>query len=92
VQIPEDWLVGRRSMAEVEEELSREDAPVLWLEAWWALLDRMEPGDELWDYAAEECQDPGDPVVERHVGFVVMRGGRVVDAIEMPWLSGPSPM
>jgi hypothetical protein len=79
-------------MAEVEEEISREDAPVLWLETWWAMLDRMEPGDELWAYAADECESPGDLLVDHHVGYAVVRASQVVDAIEIPWMSGPSPI
>lgn len=92
MQIKSSWLVARRRTSEAEEALSDGEPSDLWLESWWSLLDRMVPGDELWEYKADECPQPGEPIVEHHSGYAVVRGGQVVDALEVPWMSGPAPL
>ncbi|QDV33885.1 hypothetical protein [Tautonia plasticadhaerens] len=91
MQVPSRWLVGRKRTAEAEEALAEGEPSDLWLQSWWSLLDRMEPGDQLWEFKADECPGPGEPVDMPHAGYAVVRAGRVVDAIDVPWMGGPAP-
>jgi hypothetical protein len=81
--IPEDWLLGPISLAEVEQELAEEGAPDLWLRQWRAFLESWVPGDELWEYSAVESQ-PDCAATDFRVGFALVREGKIVDGIEAP--------
>jgi hypothetical protein len=64
-----DWLLCQTTPAEVEADLADLGAPDLWLRRWRALLDRMGPGDELWEYGAIEYASTVEESPERFSGF-----------------------
>jgi hypothetical protein len=91
MSIPEDWLVRRITLAEVEEELPVGGPPEIWLRHWRSFLDKFAPGDELWEYqgavyASPESESVGG-VIEDHAGFALVRGSKVLDSVEAPWLA-----
>jgi hypothetical protein len=80
--ISEDWLIRPITRAEVEEELAELGAPDLWLRQWRQILDRLVPGDELWEYFAEEYETPRAELAEEIRGFEQIRGTEFLDWIE----------
>ncbi|WP_165219995.1 hypothetical protein [Aquisphaera insulae] len=67
--IPSDWLCIETTVEAVEAELVDLDVPELWLRAWWSMLDRRMPGDEIWRYFAVETLIEADPPPEETTGL-----------------------
>jgi hypothetical protein len=84
--IPEDWLSEPVDVHEVEEGLASDNMSDSWLKQWRALLRRMEPGDELWDYCHYESGPEGETDDWRS-GYALVRNGRIVDHIGEPFES-----
>jgi hypothetical protein len=84
--IPEDWLSEPVDVHQVEEDLAHEDRPDGWLQQWSALLRRMQPGDELWEYGHSDYGPEGRDYDGRS-GYAVVRDGRIVDHIGEPFWS-----
>jgi hypothetical protein len=70
----------------VEEDLASEVRSDAWLKQWTALLGRMEPGDELWDYHHDD-EGPEGRVYDWRSGYALVRDGRIVDHIGEPFES-----
>jgi hypothetical protein len=84
--IPEDWLCESVDVHEVEEDLARECLSDAWLRQWKAILGRMEPGDELWDYCHYE-EGPEGKANDCRSGYALVRDGRIIDHIGEPFAS-----
>ena len=89
--IPTNWLVRPATLQEVEERLAVAWAPDLWLEQWRRFASHVGSDDELWEYFALELAEPssaseGWDLAEPRVGYALVRGGEVVEAISTAWL------
>jgi hypothetical protein len=88
MSIPEGWLTRPTTTAEIEAELSEEGVTDLWLRQWRSLVDRLVPGDEPWEYCGEDWvpeSQAASSVHDWHDGIALVRGGEVIDWIEMVW-------
>jgi hypothetical protein len=79
--IPCDWLCCPTTPAGVEANLAELGAPELWLKKWRTLLDRMAPGDELWQYAATEYGSTVEKSPDRIAGFEQVLDGEALDRL-----------
>jgi hypothetical protein len=79
--IPWDWLCCPTTPAEVEADLAELGAPNLWLKKRRTLLDRMVPGDELWEYAATQYGTAVEKSPERIAGFEQVLNGEALDRL-----------
>lgn len=79
--IPWDWLLCEITPAEVEADLADLGVPDLWLRSWRALLGRMAPGDELWEYGATEYSTRVEESPENFSGFEQVLDGEALDRI-----------
>jgi hypothetical protein len=79
--IPWDWLCCPTTPAEVEEDLADLGAPDLWLANWRALLHRMAPGDELWEYGAVEYAASVEASAGEIAGFEQVLDGETLERL-----------
>ena len=79
--IPWDWLCCKTTPAAVEADLAELGAPDLWLRQWRALLSRMDPGDELWEYMAVEEAAAVEESADRIAGFEQVTDGETLDRL-----------
>jgi hypothetical protein len=80
--ISEDWLICPITPTEVEDDLAELGAPDVWLRQWRQIVDRLLPGDELWEYYAAEYGTPRAEPDEEISGFEQIRGAEFLDWIE----------
>lgn len=89
MMIPQEWLIGPITPADVEETLAEEGAADSWLLQWHALLERRVAGDEIREYSGAECAPAESPsageVLRVHWGFALVCDGAIVDWIEAQW-------
>ncbi|QEH32503.1 hypothetical protein OJF2_09800 [Aquisphaera giovannonii] len=82
--IPRDWLCHEIDAAAVEAGLVDDNAPELWLRTWWAMRDRMRPGDELWAYFREETAISVRPSPVEIAGFEQVLDGETLARLGLP--------
>ncbi len=78
MSIPKEWLEALTTVAEIESGFKQQRLAASWLEDWHALVDAMQPGDELWSF----CSPPDSwQHLAGRAGFAVVRQGEVINTI-----------
>jgi hypothetical protein len=77
MELDPSYLTSQTDRAEVERRINFANAPAEFVSDWNRLLEKMQPGDELWNFA------PPSRSLEywQHWGVALVRGGNVVSTL-----------
>ncbi len=81
--IPQQWLDSPTTLTEIEESFAFKWLSDVWWDQWRALVNQFCSSDEHWEYSRFE-EGPAGEVYEYRTGYALVRGGDVINFIELP--------